>query len=76
MVSEKTKREARKILELSQKQGIADGKHPLSMAAAALYMCVQKNNENVSQMAISKASGISAVTIRNRVRDLEILKSK
>ena len=76
MVSEKTKRDARKILELGQKTGITDGKNPMSMAAAAVYLGVQRNQEKVSQMTISKASGISAVTIRNRVKELEALKVK
>jgi len=76
MISEKTKRDARKILELGQKKGITDGKHPMSMAAAAVYLGVQRNHEKVSQMRISQASGISAVTIRNRVKELEAMKVK
>ncbi len=76
MVSEKIKRDARKILELGQKRGISEGKHPMAMAAAAVYLAVQKNHEKVSQMKISKASGISAVTIRNRVKDLEDVMQK
>lgn len=76
MASEKTKRDARKILELGQKHGISDGKHPMAMAAAAVYLGVQRNHEKVSQMRISQASGISAVTIRNRVKELEALQIK
>lgn len=75
-ISEKTKRYAKKILEYSQKRGIADGKHPMSLAAAAVYLGAQRNHEKVSQIRLSQASGISAVTIRNRVRDLEKLKTK
>jgi transcription initiation factor TFIIB len=75
-VSEKTKRDARKLLEFGQKRGITSGKHPMSMAAAAVYLAVQKNHENVSQTKIAQISGISAVTIRNRVKELEIVQRK
>ncbi|MDH3501126.1 MAG: transcription factor TFIIB [Nitrosopumilus sp.] len=76
MISEKTKRDARKILEIGQKKGLNEGKHPMSMAAAAVYLGSQRNNEKVSQMNISRVSGISAVTIRNRVKELEALQTK
>ncbi|MBI1662110.1 MAG: transcription factor TFIIB [Nitrosopumilus sp.] len=75
-ISEKTKRDARKILEFSQKKGITSGKHPMSMAAAAVYLAIQDNHEKVSQTRIAQISGISAVTIRNRVKELHIVKRK
>ena len=75
-VSEKTKRDARKILEFGHKRGITSGKHPMSMAAAAVYLAIQDNHEKVSQTSIAQASGISAVTIRNRVKELEIVQRK
>ena len=70
-ISEKTIRDARKILEFSQKAGINYGKHPMSMAAAAVYLAIKKNDERISQTFISRISGISAVTIRNRVKEVE-----
>ena len=76
MVSEKTRRHARKILEFGEKKGITSGKHPMSMAAAAVYLAVQDNHEKVSQTKIAEISGISAVTIRNRVKELEIAQRK
>ena len=76
MVSEKTKRDARKILEFGHKRGITSGKHPMSMAAAAVYLAIQDNHEKVSQTRIAHASGISTVTIRNRVKELEISQRK
>jgi transcription initiation factor TFIIB len=75
-LSEKTMRDARKILEFSNKRGITSGKHPMSMAAAAVYLALQDNHENVSQTRIAKISGISAVTIRNRVKELEMAQVK
>ena len=73
-ISEKTKRDARKILEYGQKKGITSGKHPMSMAAAAVYLAIQDNHEKVSQTKLAQISGISAVTIRNRVKELQIPK--
>jgi transcription initiation factor TFIIB len=75
-LSEKTMRDARKILEFSDKRGITSGKHPMSMAAAAVYLALQDNHENVSQTRIAQISGISAVTIRNRVKELEVAQRK
>lgn len=75
-LSEKTIRNARKILEFSDRKGITSGKHPMSMAAAAVYLALQDNHEKVSQTRIAQISGISAVTIRNRVKELEIAQVK
>ena len=75
-VSEKTKREAVKILDFGHKKGITSGKNPMSMAAAAVYLAIKNNKDNISQTVISQASGISAVTIRNRVKELEIAQRK
>lgn len=76
MVSEKIRRDARKILEFGEKKGITSGKHPMSMAAAAVYLAVQDNHEKVSQTRIAQVSGISAVTIRNRVKELKMIQKK
>ena len=75
-VSEKTKRDARKILEFGQKSAITSGKHPMSMAAAAVYLAMRDNHEKVSQTRIAQISGISSVTIRSRVKELEIAQRK
>ena len=76
MISERTRRHARKILEFGEKKGITSGKHPMSMAAAAVYLAIQDNQEKVSQTRIAQVSGISAVTIRNRVKELQIIQRK
>lgn len=75
-LSEKTMRNARKILEFAQKSAITSGKHPMSMAAAAVYLALQDNHEKVSQTTIAQISGISAVTIRNRVKEIEMAQVK
>ena len=75
-VSEKSKLYAREILKLGDEKGVTEGKHPMAMAAAAVYLAVQKNHEKISQTKISIAAGISSVTIRNRVKELLALEKK
>ena len=41
------------------------GKNPLGLAATALYLSCMANGEKKTQNMIAKASGITAVTIRN-----------
>lgn len=68
--NEKTKRYAVKILIKARKAGILTSKNPIGMAAAALYYSGIHNSENISQHKISKVSGITSVTIRNRYQTL------
>lgn len=69
-VSEKTRRYAVKILIKARKTRILTGKHPMGMAAAALYFSGIHNNEKISQKKISDVSGMTTVTIRNRYQTL------
>ena len=70
-VSEKTKRDATKILQSGQKKGMNTSKNPMGMAAAAVYLSSLKNQEKISQIIISNVSGISAVTIRDRSKEIK-----
>ena len=65
-LNEKTKRDAFEILERCEKEQITAGKHPVSQAAASLYVSCLMNGEKVSQRRFAMESGISDVTIRNR----------
>ena len=64
---EKTKRDAFKILSLCEKEQITAGKHPVAQAAASLYISCIMNGEKISQKKFAAESGVSDVTIRNRV---------
>ena len=66
-LKEKTKRDAFDILKQCKKEQITAGKHPVAQAAASLYISCIINGEKISQKKISTESGISDVTIRNRV---------
>ena len=72
-MSEKTQRLTFRILDIAEKKGITTSKNPISMVAAAVYLALLKNNEKVSQMKISQISGISAVTIRDRAKEIKKL---
>jgi len=43
----------------------------MGMAAAAIYLSSLKNQEKISQIKISQVSGISAVTIRDRAKEIK-----
>jgi transcription initiation factor TFIIB len=66
-LKEKVKRDALKILHKSEKEKITAGKNPVAQATASLYIACVMNGERVSQKKLSKMSGITDVTIRNRV---------
>ena len=70
-VSERTKRQTLDILVKSKKLGITTSKNPMAMAAAALYVSALQNQEKISQIKISKVSGISSVTIRDRAKEIK-----
>lgn len=69
--SKKTEILAIKILDIAIKNNISISKNPMAMTAAAIYLAVLINKEKVSQTKISSASGISSVTIRDRVKEIK-----
>ena len=70
-ISEKTERLAFKILDIATKKNISTSKNPMAMAAASIHLASVINKEKVSQLKISAASGISAVTIRDRSKEIK-----
>lgn len=66
-LKEKTKRDAIEIFKMCEDKKITSGKHPVAQAAAVLYLACITNNEKISQRKFSESSGVSDVTIRNRV---------
>ena len=65
-LGEKTKRKAIALLNKAKKIGMAAGKDPMGLAAAALYLAFITDGGNTTQRNISDASGVTEVTIRNR----------
>lgn len=70
-ISEKTERQAFRILNIATRNNMSTSKNPVSMAAAAIHLSCLMNKEKISQLKISKFSGISAVTIRNRSNEIK-----
>lgn len=74
-LSEKTKRMALDIIVKAKDHGMVAGKDPVGIAAAAVYLSSLYLGDNCTQKNISDASGISQVTIRQRLIMLkELLK--
>jgi transcription initiation factor TFIIB len=71
-LTEKTKRQAMNMMKEVIKREIPAGKNPMSLAATVLYLSSIKTDENVSQIDIAKAAGITEVTLRNRIKELNI----
>ena len=63
--SEKTKRDAIKLLTEAEKQMITSGKNPMAVAATVVYVAAIKNGETVTQTKMAQVSEVSSVTIRN-----------
>ena len=59
------------ILGEARRKRFIAGKDPIGMAASALYIACLQNNEKTTQRAISKAAGVTEVTVRNRCKALK-----
>ena len=68
-LSEKVKRDAIFILDILKEKQVVAGKKPDAVAATVIYMACIKNNQNISQHDVSEISGITQVTIRNRLKE-------
>ena len=68
-ISENTKREAMRIFDTLKEKKLIAGKKPNSVAATVIYMAGIKTGVNLSQHKISRVSGITVVTIRNRYKE-------
>jgi transcription initiation factor TFIIB len=61
---------ALKIYRLASELKVTNGKSPSGMAAASVYMACRVLGEKETQDNISSKTGITAVTIRNRYKEL------
>ena len=71
-ITEKTKRDAAKVLKIAQEHEESAGKDPMGLAAAALYLACVKNSEDRTQRDIAEAANVTEVTIRNRYKGLRL----
>jgi transcription initiation factor TFIIB len=70
-VSEKTKRYGIKIINNITNNSVSAGKNPMGLAGAALYLACKYHKEDVTQMRIAEAAGVTEVTIRNTLKDIQ-----
>ncbi len=69
-VKEKTRLDAIELLLRAREMEITSGKNPIGVASAALYLSCVYNRENITQMQIAEAAGVTNVTVRARYHDL------
>lgn len=73
---------AMKLLEDIEKEGLANGKDPRSIAAATLYIVAFDSKERTTQRELVDVAGITEVTVRKRYQEivdklnLEIIKNE
>jgi transcription initiation factor TFIIB len=70
-LTEKTKRQAIRIMDEVTEKQISAGKNPMGFAATILYLSCLKTGEIKTQTDIARASGVTEVTIRNRFKELK-----
>jgi transcription initiation factor TFIIB len=69
-VNEKLKHRAFNMMTEIVENKKSAGKDPMGLAATVLYMSSVDSDEGISQNAIAAASGVTEVTIRNRLKEL------
>ncbi|HEU4446216.1 MAG TPA: transcription initiation factor IIB [Nitrososphaeraceae archaeon] len=72
-ITERTKREAMKLMAVVVRKELSAGKEPMGLAATVLYISCKKAGENKSQLELARASGVTDVTIRNRFNHLKYM---
>jgi transcription initiation factor TFIIB len=58
------------MIDVAKKE-ISAGKDPMGLAATVLYLSCLKTGEERTQTQIAEASGVTEVTVRNRLKELK-----
>ncbi|WP_254523762.1 transcription initiation factor IIB [Natrinema caseinilyticum] len=61
---------AREIIDAAKARDLHSGRSPAGLAAAAIYGAAQLTNDRLTQATVGEETGVSAVTVRNRYREL------
>ncbi|UZE93033.1 MAG: hypothetical protein IB617_02640 [Candidatus Nealsonbacteria bacterium] len=71
---------AGQLLKTAEEGGLALGKKPTGLVAAALYLACKQYGEKITQRELAKAANVTEVTLRTRYKEfkkiLEALKSE
>ena len=65
-----TEQEARRLAGIAVENGVHSGKHPVGIAAGALYAAAKQCDESLRQADIARATDVSEMTIRNRYPEI------
>jgi transcription initiation factor TFIIB len=65
-----TEREARRLAGTAVENGVHSGKHPVGIAAGALYAAAKRCDDSLRQVDIAHATDVSEMTIRNRYPEI------
>jgi transcription initiation factor TFIIB len=74
-ISEKTKRHAMDLMSSVTENRESNGKNPMGLAAAVLYLSSLTQGESNKQLIFAEAGGVTEVTIRNLVRGIRKMQS-
>ncbi len=58
------------IIKKTEEVGLTDGRLPIGIAAAAIYIATILNKEHRTQKQVSDVTGVTEVTIRNRYKEI------
>lgn len=61
---------ALEIIEIAEEQGMTNGRGPIGIAAAAIYMAAMLCGNHRTQKEMSDVTGVTEVTIRNRYKEI------
>lgn len=67
---DETERQARDLVQTAMDAGVHSGKHPVGIAASAIYAAAKLTNQELTQSDVSEVANVSEVTIRNRYREV------
>jgi len=70
-IGARTQQTAVEILKKAERAKATAGKHPMGLAAAALYIACVINHKKHTQKTIGEAAGVTEVTIRNSFKNLK-----
>ena len=61
---------AEEVVRRATEEGITSGKGPTGVAAAAIYIAANMENQPRTQKEIADVAGVTEVTIRNRYKEI------
>ncbi|PSP85947.1 transcription initiation factor IIB [Halobacteriales archaeon QS_1_68_17] len=74
-LSDETRRSAERLAERAEGQGLANGRNPAGVAAGCLYEAARRNHEDIAQRKVGERADVSAMTVRERWREIQSLDS-